>query len=74
LVYIRDDLTLRGALLFIKKLGQSFAKLKLNKEWIEVYLRAEALQNKFKLDLPLRNILTTEGLLLDTEIVDNLFH
>ena len=47
-------MSFRSVLYFIKKMNESFIELKINKEWINVYLRAEALQNKFNLELPLR--------------------
>jgi hypothetical protein len=51
-------------LLFIKALNQNEQELAINKEWINIYLRAEALQNKFNLELPLREIFTADGLLV----------
>lgn len=74
MAYHNENVPFKGVLIFIKRLNEAFVETKITKEWIEIYLRAEALQNKFKLDLPIRNIFTVEGLFLDSEIADNLFH
>jgi hypothetical protein len=54
IAYKNTGMSFRSVLYFIKKMNESFIELKINKEWINVYLRAEALQNKFNLELPLR--------------------
>lgn len=64
MAYHKEDIPFKGVLLFIKRLNEAFVETKITKEWIEIYLRADALQSKFKLDLPLREIFTVEGLLL----------
>lgn len=38
----------------------------IKKNWLDVYMRALNLQNKFSLNLPLREILIVEGLFLDS--------
>lgn len=74
MAFSNENLSFKSVLLFSKKLNEKFHQLAINKEWIEVYLRTDALQNKFKLELPLRRLLTAEGLFLDSAIPENLFH
>jgi len=49
IAYKNTGMTFRSVLFFIKKMNETFMELKINKEWINIYLRAEALQNKFNL-------------------------
>ena len=66
IAFKNEGATFRGTLIFIRKMNERFADLKINKEWINIYLRAEALQNKFNLELPLKEILTAEGLFVES--------
>lgn len=67
------DIPFKGVLLFIRRLAEKYPELKVQQEWLEIYLRAEALQSKFNLSLPLRHILKMEGLLIESEMSDRLF-
>ena len=69
IAFKNDGTTFRGILILIKRMNEKFADLKINKEWINIYLRAEVLQNKYNLELPLKEILTAEGLFVESEIV-----
>jgi hypothetical protein len=66
MAFNNEAIPFRSVLIFIKKLNETFVEARITKEWIDIYLRAEALQNKFKLDLPLRNIFTVDGIFLES--------
>ena len=40
IAYKNQAMTFRGVLHFIKKMNETFPDLKINKEWINIYLRA----------------------------------
>ena len=63
-VAYKKDIPFKGILIFIKRLAEKYPELNLNKDWLEIYIRAETLQNKFNLNLPLRDILKVEGLFI----------
>jgi hypothetical protein len=63
-IYLKNDICLAEVLLFIRGLANAFPILNINKPFLEIYDRAEKLQTKFNLDLPLHSLLGPQGLML----------
>jgi hypothetical protein len=64
LTFNQNDLSFEGVLFFVRGLCKAYPILKINMNFLEIYERAEKLQSKFNLDLPLKLIFGPEGLFI----------
>lgn len=64
---------LEEILLFVRALSNAYPNFHINKAFLEIYEKADKLQSKFNLDLPLKSLLGPEGLFIPGENTEFLF-